>query len=295
MKYLSLLLITLMTWANAQNQRFTYQYHFAGNVAQLDNFYTENMALDVTEDGSEFYSVDKIKSDSLKSVEREKQRRSGQFKMMEEDDRSKIDYKVSKSYPDYDIKLTTYLDRDTYIVKDDRIINWQIISETKKIGEWECQKATADFAGRKWNAWFTMEIPIPDGPYKFRGLPGLIVSISSEDKTHQYQLISVRRLNLLDQLNGDQNSNLSRFRRQPMEVTSEQFVKQQKKFYADPTAEIRQRFSSRKLGNGSPRPPRMKNSNGERMTDKDILKMIEERIEKEKQENSNPVELDMLN
>lgn len=294
MKYLSLLLVTLMTWANAQNQRFTYQYHFAGDADQLDNFYTEMMALDVTEDGSEFYSVDKIKSDSLRRVEREKQRRSGQFTMMGEDNRSKIDYKVSKSYPDYDIKLTTYLGRDTYIVKDDRTINWKMASETKKIGEWECQKATADFAGRKWEAWFTMEIPIPDGPYKFRGLPGLIVSVSSADKTHQYQLISVRTLNLLDQLSGNETSNRPRFRSQPMEVTSKQFVKQRKKFYADPTAELRQRFSSRKSGNRPPR-PRITNQNGQQMTDKDILKMIEERIEKEKQENSNPVELDMVN
>lgn len=289
MKYLSLLLITLMTWANAQNQRFTYQYRFAGDSTQLDNFYTEVMALDVKEDGSQFYSVDKIKSDSLRRIERNKQRRSGQFKMMGDDDRTKVSYKVTKSSPDYKILLTTYLGRDTYIVKDDRTINWKILPDTQKIGEWECQKATANFAGRNWQAWFTMEIPIPDGPYKFRGLPGLIVKVSSDDKTHNYQLISVRNLNLLDQLNGKDKPRRG-WRRQPMKVTSKQFVKQREKFYADPTAELRQRFSG-----GRALRFKITNKNGQQMTSKDFIKMIEERIEKEKKENSNPIELDMVN
>lgn len=44
------------------------------------------------------------------------------------------------------------------------------------------QKATCDFAGRKWIAWFTTEIPIQDGPYKFYGLPCAYCEIRRPNK-----------------------------------------------------------------------------------------------------------------
>lgn len=47
--------------------------------------------------------------------------------------------------------------------------------ETIQILNFKAQKATAKYGGRKWTAWFCQEIPIPNGPYKFGGLPGLIV------------------------------------------------------------------------------------------------------------------------
>lgn len=61
-----------------------------------------------------------------------------------------------------------------------------------KIGEFNTQKAETNFAGRKWIAWFTSDIPFQDGPYKFHGLPGLIVKIESADKTHSMELKGVK-------------------------------------------------------------------------------------------------------
>ena len=49
---------------------------------------------------------------------------------------------------------------------------------------YDCRKATVDFAGRTYTAWFTPEIPLPFGPYKFGGLPGLILKI--EDAERQF-------------------------------------------------------------------------------------------------------------
>jgi GLPGLI family protein len=62
------------------------------------------------------------------------------------------------------------------------------LPEKQKIGSWEAQKATTEFAGRKWTAWFAEELPFNDGPYKFKGLPGLIVKISDETNSHSMEL-----------------------------------------------------------------------------------------------------------
>ncbi len=60
---------------------------------------------------------------------------------------------VEKSYPDYKIYFFNRVDMDEYKVSDERKLDWKIISEKEKIGEFNTQKATTYFAGRKWIAW----------------------------------------------------------------------------------------------------------------------------------------------
>tara|TARA_R110002167_G_scaffold363007_1_gene582702 strand:+ start:3256 stop:4053 length:798 start_codon:yes stop_codon:yes gene_type:complete len=72
--------------------------------------------------------------------------------------------------------------------------NWAILEETKAILNYECQKAVTSFAGRKYFAWFTTEIPISEGPYKFNGLPGLIVEIYDTEEDYTFKLIGFEKL-----------------------------------------------------------------------------------------------------
>lgn len=56
-------------------------------------------------------------------------------------------------------------------------IEWSIVEDsTKTIKGYECIMAKSDYHGRTWTVWFTPEIPLPEGPWKLRGLPGLILS-----------------------------------------------------------------------------------------------------------------------
>lgn len=54
-------------------------------------------------------------------------------------------------------------------------LDWSITDSTKTVGNYTTQKATVYFRGRDYTAWFTPEIPVPYGPWKLHGLPGLIL------------------------------------------------------------------------------------------------------------------------
>ncbi|MGV9003002.1 GLPGLI family protein [Flavobacterium sp.] len=68
------------------------------------------------------------------------------------------------------------------VVSDElNIFDWKIEKDTLTILNNKCQKATTKFRGREFVAYFTTDIPISDGPWKFNGLPGLILKIDIID------------------------------------------------------------------------------------------------------------------
>lgn len=61
-------------------------------------------------------------------------------------------------------------------------IHWIISQEKSKIDSFNCTKATAFYRGRNYTAWFDESIAINNGPWKFGGLPGLIILIFDDKK-----------------------------------------------------------------------------------------------------------------
>ena len=70
-------------------------------------------------------------------------------------------------------------------------MNWKIGTDTKEINGLDCQIATTNFGGRAYEAWFSLDIPIPLGPYKFVGLPGLIISLNDLFNHYQFQMVAM--------------------------------------------------------------------------------------------------------
>lgn len=73
-------------------------------------------------------------------------------------------------------------------------ISWEIKEVTISVLGYKCSKATCDFGGRSFTAWFTQDIPINDGPYKFYGLPGMILKIEDSEKYFQFVAIGLEKM-----------------------------------------------------------------------------------------------------
>ena len=73
--------------------------------------------------------------------------------------------------------------------------NWEILDSTKIISNLQCQKAICDYRGRNFEAWFTSEIPISEGPWKFCGLPGLIISLNDTKRHYEFELTEFKKIN----------------------------------------------------------------------------------------------------
>lgn len=78
------------------------------------------------------------------------------------------------------------------VVEETGVIDWKITSESKRIGTFIVKKATTSFRGRNYTAWFTPEIPVGIGPWKFHGLPGLILEIQDDEKGVQFLFSSIK-------------------------------------------------------------------------------------------------------
>ena len=79
-----------------------------------------------------------------------------------------------------------------FLVYSDSIptLKWDFSGEDNDtIMGYECRKATTEFAGRQYTAWFAPEIPLPFGPYKFGGLPGLILKIEDGERQFVWEAI----------------------------------------------------------------------------------------------------------
>jgi len=97
-------------------------------------------------------------------------------------------------FKDLALKKTTFKDQirmKFFNIKDSTaVFDWKITAEKKTILGYACQKATMHFRGRNYNAYFTDKIPFQDGPWKFSGLPGMILEIKSDDSDMSFSIVA---------------------------------------------------------------------------------------------------------
>ncbi|KFF26467.1 GLPGLI family protein [Chryseobacterium vrystaatense] len=171
---------------------FTYLLKARLNTQTPDYIHQEFFSLQIGDKRAFFASSQSIKRDSTfeKSLIREDNRDGSislSLKKGVSMPKTKFSYTIIQSTENTQYFELAGMAKLTY--KEPVISNWKLMNETKVINTISCKKAEVNFKGRNWTAWYSTEIPFPYGPYKFSGLPGLIVKITDEKGDYDFELV----------------------------------------------------------------------------------------------------------
>jgi len=284
MKKIFLLFIFISALFSAQN-RFIYDYKFVADSTNKADVKSEMMYLDISEKGSKFYSREVYVSDSIMTATYEKEiKATGSMNVIMKPmtRRGSVRYKIYKNYPNFETYSLSRIGMDQYKIWDKRPISWKILSEKQKIGNWETQKATTEFAGRKWTAWFTEELPFQDGPYKFRGLPGLIVKLEDATQSHVFELKAVGKYKEEVQKVSDFVGN-----NKEIEINQEQYKKLFLEERNDPAKSLKMA-----VANGAVL--QFRDGSGNEISPSEMIKRREQQAKENNKRDNNIIEIDLL-
>ncbi len=267
MKYLILLLFPFLM--SAQSHRFIYEYQFKSD-SLANEFTKENMILDINPDEVKFYPYFFAENDSLNKL---KNNNNSSW-----DDVLPVLKRNRNSN-----KNTSYvLLNDLFSIQTEDPINWKLSTDTKKVGNYNLQKATTTFGGRNWVAWFNTDINLNEGPYKFRGLPGLIFEIADVQNSFNFNLVKSYQL----KSTYDTSEFLESFAGQKaIPITEKILLKKQLELFNDPLQDFKEDFKNSK-GEGTFMVMNIKIKSLDQF--KELTTMTQERMRNQ----NNPIERD---
>lgn len=176
--------------------KFIYRFTYQTDSLNPATIVTENALLFVEAGRSRFVVAKRLLVDSaMKTMTTRMRTNPGGGISMAGIPKTRFNYRI---YKNYSLGIATVSDQigiAVYKYEENRAaLNWTIAPEKQAVAGYNCQKATVAYGGRRYVAWFTPEIPVPDGPFKFWGLPGLIVRISDVQNYFIFELTALQQL-----------------------------------------------------------------------------------------------------
>ncbi|HMU06556.1 MAG TPA: GLPGLI family protein [Kaistella sp.] len=287
-RFLTLFFLATFFALNAQEtaNRFFYELNFK---PKKDSVKTEKvmMILDITKDKSIYRDYTMVAQDSIVKVQVEEMQKAGVFKDISKSmTMPKFSEKIYKFYPDmkvqYAERISSGFTPMNIGYSEDLKFDWKISNEKQKIGSYNAQKATTDFGGRKWIAWFTTDIPLQDGPYKFHGLPGLIVKIEDDAKNYSWELKGNKKVNNFSEITYLESIAPGGNGGKVQEVSREKFEKTFADYKKDPFASARPMLKPEMLSQKMP---------GSDLTIGEMVKQQEKMLKDFYGANNNPIEI----
>ncbi|MDM1350188.1 GLPGLI family protein [Myroides marinus] len=176
--------ITLVAVAQEKIDVMRYEYGvtFKPSVVS-DEVKTETVYLDVWDSSSRFYSEGYAKRT-------ERLTKTGQLAFLGVNFDMSGETTFFKEIVVKEIDKQYYVERISALLKIEypvNIVKWIIDSATEKYEGMTVQKAVGELNGRTWTVWFTTEIPLIEGPYKFKNLPGFVVKAVDDKQDYLFE------------------------------------------------------------------------------------------------------------
>lgn len=186
----------------------------------------KDMLLEINNNISKFYSYDYYKKDSIynENIKLGKEAYKPMFDSSFFVINNKKEFTVSKFY-NFPPNIIIYK-----ITETKNSFNWKIIKETKKIGNYLCQKAILRYKGRVWVAWFTNEIALNFGPYIFEGLPGAILYLEDTKQNYIFEFNGLKQESINSKIGSDFVA---------IKISKKKYAKICLDYYNDPYKEMR--------------------------------------------------------
>lgn len=137
-----------------------------------------------------------------------------------------FDQTVYQNSPTGKMTVQSVITPDYYVYEEDaRPIRWTLSEKTDTVCGYLCKKATGTYGGRTWTAWYAPEIPVPFGPWKLTGLPGLVLDATDAEHIHRFTAFAFRH----------GASDILPLPDMPMvSITRKKFIKAKNRFEQDP-------------------------------------------------------------
>lgn len=100
---------------------------------------------------------------------------------------------VYKNYPAGCLTHTEKICQDWFMYEEPMPeFEWELTDSVETVLGYECHGACCCFRGRQWTVFFTEDIPAAEGPWKFCGLPGLIMKASDAKGHYSFECVGIK-------------------------------------------------------------------------------------------------------
>ena len=210
-----------------------YKMSSVADVKKPDKIRINFMLLQIGKKTSKFSDIKKLQIDSILQIQY-KQKKSFIEVMSSTQSLGKgsTDLNIFKNYPKEKTTVTNFIPfvgSLRYSEEKEKII-WKMEIGESKICGYSCKKATTKLRGRNYTAWYTEKIPISDGPWKFWGLPGIILKVIDEKGHYSFECESIQKLK--------QNKPIYILDKKYINTTRQKYNETMKKFFDNPKAYI---------------------------------------------------------
>lgn len=171
-----------------------YNFQYAPDSLNKSNQISEEMILSTNAQGYAFMSNNIFKSDTIGDI----------TKLLQENKLSFTDINKLNSNDFQNLRLYFNKDSNHYHIQSsvdglifkfkDEVtpLKWELLDEVKQVHNYKAKKAKTKAFGKHWIAWYTEKIPVSYGPYKFQGLPGLILELYDEGNNFKFDLVEAK-------------------------------------------------------------------------------------------------------
>jgi GLPGLI family protein len=217
-----------ITVVDSAKMRITYSLDFIPDSLNPKQVYKDRKILLIGDTVNNFFSYYVRQQDLHQTDDFDKGKNSARLKF----DRDVLGegYEIFTNYPktgkitvmDYVTNLSVYQYEENI-----EPIKWLLQKDTCTVLGYLCQKATTNLYGRSWEVWYCLTIPVDAGPWRLRGLPGLIMKAYDSRKHYVFECIGIERTGNKKEAIIKNKGSYNHF----SQCTREEYRKAQKRFY----------------------------------------------------------------